>query len=170
MKESCSSIAVLLERYFDGESSEQETIRVEEHLKECQGCQESVRWMQRIRGAVKEPVDKVAEKEDFQWMWQNIQREIRVREKPSWWESVRAWLDISPLFRKKVWIPALATVAILVFVMVPFLLKKTPSPSVLSVVQYIDSPSYNVMVYESEKLNLTVIWLFESQEEESSPS
>ena len=170
MKESWSSIATLLERYFDKESSEPERARVEEHLKECQACQESLRLMQGIRGAVKQPTEEAAEKEDFQWMWQNIQREIRLREKPSWWESVRNWLDISPLFRKKVWIPALATVAILVFVMVPFLLKKTPSPSVLSVVEYVESPVYNVMVYESEKSNLTVIWLFEGPEEETSTS
>jgi hypothetical protein len=103
-------------------------------------------------------------------MWQNIQREIRLRERPSFRESLRAWVDISPLFRKKVWIPALATVAILVFVMVPTLFKNTPSPSALSVVEYVDSPSYNVMVYESEKSNVAVIWLFDGQEEESSPS
>jgi anti-sigma factor RsiW len=170
MKESCSSIATLLARYFDQESSEHETARVEEHLQKCQACQESLRMMQGIRGAVKQPVDEAAEKEDFPWMWQNIQREIRLREKPSFWESLRARVDISPLFRKKVWIPALATVAILVFVMVPTLFKNIPSPSVLSVVEYVDSPSYNVMVYESEKSNVAVIWLFDGQEEESSTS
>jgi len=170
MKESCSSIATLLERYFDQESSEHETARVEEHLQKCRACQESLRLMQGIRGAVKQPVDEVAEKEDFPWMWQNIQREIRLRARLSWWEVIRGWLDISPLFRKKVWIPALATVAILVFVMVPTLFKNIPSPSVLSVVEYVDSPSYNVMVYESEKSNVTVIWLFEGPEEESSTS
>ena len=103
-------------------------------------------------------------------MWQNIQRELRLGEKPSWREAIRGWLDISPLFRKKVWIPALATVAILVSIMVPLLYKKIPSPSVLSVVEYVDSPLYNVMVYESEKSNVTVIWLFDGQEEESSTS
>jgi anti-sigma factor RsiW len=170
MKESCSSIATLLERYFDQESSEHETIRVEEHLQECRACQESLRLRQGIRGAVKQPVDEAADKEDFPWMWQNIQREIRLREEPSFWESLRTWLDISPLFRKKVWIPALATVAILVFLVVPTLFKKIPSPSVLSVVEYVDSPSYNVMVYESEKSNVAVIWLFDGEEEELSTS
>ena len=170
MKEFCSSMATLLERYFDQESSEHETARVKEHLQKCRACQESLRLMQRISGAVKQPVDEAAEKEDFPWMWQNIQRGIRLREKPSFLESLRAWLDISPLFRKKVWIPALATVAILLFVMVPILFKEIPSPSVLSVVEYVDSPSYNVMVYESEKSDVTVIWLFDGQEEELSTS
>jgi anti-sigma factor RsiW len=170
MKESCSSIATLLERYFDQESSEHETARVKEHLQKCRACQESLKMMQGIRGAVKQPVDEAAEKEDFPWMWQNIQREIRLAKKPSLWESLRAWVDISPFFRKKVWIPALATVAILVFVLVPTLFKNISSPSVLSVVEYVDSPSYDVMVYESEKSNVAVIWLFDDQEEESSPS
>jgi anti-sigma factor RsiW len=170
MKNSCVSISKLLEPYFDQELPAEEKRRVEEHLQKCQPCQESLRLMKGIRGAVKQPVDEMAEKEDFPWMWQNIQREIRLRERPSFWESLRAWVDISPLFRKKVWIPALATVAILVFVMVPTLFKNIPSPSVLSVVEYVDSPSYNVMVYESEKSNVAVIWLFDGQEEESSPS
>jgi anti-sigma factor RsiW len=170
MKNSCVSISKLLEPYFDQELPGEEKRRVEEHLQKCQPCQESLRSMQGIRGAIKPPVDEAIEKEDFQSMWQNIQREIRLREKPSWREVIRGWLDISPLFRKKVWIPALATVAILVFVMVPILFKKTPSPSVLSVVEYVDSPMYNVMVYESEKSNVTVIWLFDGQEEESSTS
>jgi anti-sigma factor RsiW len=170
MKNSCVSISKLLEPYFDQELPGEEKRRVEEHLQKCQPCQESLRLMQGIRGAIKPPVDEAIEKEDFQSMWQNIQREIRLRERPSWRESIRGWFDISPLFRKKVWIPALATVAILVFVMVPMLFKKIPSPSVLSVVEYVDSPMYNVMVYESEKSNVTVIWLFDGQEEELSTS
>ncbi len=170
MKNSCVSISKLLEPYFDQELPGEEKRRVEEHLQKCQPCQESLRLMQGIRGAIKPPVDEAIEKEDFQSMWQNIQREIRLRERPSWREAIRGWLDISPLFRKKVWIPALATVAILVFVMVPILYKNIPSPSVLSVVEYVDSPSYNVMVYESEKSNVTVIWLFDGQEEESPTS
>jgi len=170
MKESCSSIATLLAKYFDQESSEHETARVEEHLQKCQACQESLRLMQKIRAAVKQPVDEVAEKEDYPWMWQNIQREIRLKQKPSFWETLRDWLDISPLFRKKVWVPALATVAVLVFIMVPILFKESPSPSMLSVVEYVESPGYNVMVYESEKSNVTVIWLFDGQDEESPTS
>ena len=170
MKNSCLSTSKLLDPYFDQELTGEERRRVEEHLQKCPTCQDSLKLMERIRGAIKPPVDEAIEKEDFQSMWQNIQREIRLGERPSWREAIRGWLDISPLFRKKVWIPALATVAILVSIMVPLLYKKIPSPSVLSVVEYVDSPLYNVMVYESEKSNVTVIWLFEGEEEESSTS
>jgi len=170
MKNSCVSISKRLEPYFDQELTGEERRQVDEHLRECRTCQESFKLMERIRGAIKQPVDGAVEKEDFQLMWQNIQREIRLRESPSWLESIRVWLDISPLLRKKVWIPALATMAILVFVTVPILFKKSPSPSVLSVVEYVDSPTYNVMVYESEKPEVTVIWLFEGQGEELSTS
>ena len=74
MKESCSSITKLLERYFDQESSEHETFLVKKHLQKCQTCQESLKLMERIRGAVKQSVDEAVENEDFQSMWQNIQR------------------------------------------------------------------------------------------------
>jgi hypothetical protein len=42
--------------------------------------------------------------------------------------------------------------------------------STLSVVEYVESETYNVMVYELETPQVTVIWLFEGPEEESSTS
>jgi anti-sigma-K factor RskA len=72
--------------------------------------------------------------------------------------------------RRKAWIPAVVAAAIILVITIPFLLKETPSYPSPSVVEYIESPTNNVMVYESEKPNVTIIWLFEGLEEESSPS
>jgi anti-sigma factor RsiW len=164
MKDPCPSVSKLLEKYFDHEVTEEERSLVEAHLPGCPNCQEALNMMAGLRDVMKNPVEEAVEKEDFPWVWQKIERGIRLAEKPPWWESIRSWLDISPLFKRRVWIPAVATVAILIFTLILF--KKTPSHPGASVVEYLESPTYNVMVYDLEKAKVTVIWLFEGPEEE----
>jgi hypothetical protein len=60
--------------------------------------------------------------------------------------------------------------AIFILVTAPLLLKKTSSYPGPSVVEYVESEGYNVMIYELETPQVTVIWLFEDSEEESSAS
>jgi outer membrane protein assembly factor BamB len=67
-------------------------------------------------------------------------------------------------------IPAVVAIAILIFVAAPLLFKKSTSYPGPSVVEYVESQAYNVMVYELENSEGTVIWLFESPEKEISTS
>jgi hypothetical protein len=67
-------------------------------------------------------------------------------------------------------IPAVAAAVILILITAPLLYKKISSYPVPSVVEYVESETYNVMVYELETPQVTVIWLFEDTEEESSTS
>ena len=164
MKNSCSSISQLLERYFDRQATDEERSLVERHLPGCPTCHERLRLLEGLREAIRTPVDEALKEETFPWVWEKIERGIRLGKKPSWQESVRSWLDLSPLFRKKVWIPAVATAIVLALVASPLLFKKTPSYSERSGVEYVESGVYNVMVYESEKAKVTVIWLFEEEE------
>src|SRR4030043_918048 len=168
MKDSCSSIPQLLERFFDRQATDEERSLVERHLPICQTCHERLTLLEELRKAIKVPVDEALKEETFPWVWEKIERGIRLEKKPSWQESFRSWLDLSLLLRKKVWIPAGATAIVLAPVASPLLFKKTPSYSERSVVEYLESQDYNVMVYESEKAKVTIIWLFE--EEESSTS
>ena len=170
MKSSCSSVLKLLEKYFDQETSDQERTLVEEHLHHCPTCQEGLKLLEGFKKAIKNPIGEAIEKEDFPWIWEKIERGIRLEKRLSWRESLRSWLDITPLLRRKVWIPAVAAVIILILITVPFLYKKTPSYSEGSVVEYVESQDYDVMVYQSEKANVTVIWLFEGSEQESPTS
>jgi anti-sigma-K factor RskA len=119
---------------------------------------------------VKAPVEEAVQKEDFQWVWQKIERGIRLEERPTFWETLRSWLQIPPLFQRKVWIPAVAAAAIILVITIPLLFKKTPSYPSPSVVEYVESQTHNVMVYESENTKVTVIWLFEEPEKETPSS
>ncbi len=170
MKDSCSSLSELLEKYFDQEVSEKEKSLMEAHLHRCPTCQEALKSMEGIRNLIKNPVEEAVQKEDFPWVWQKIQKGIQLKERPTWWEAFKSWIDLSPLLQKKVWMPAAAAIIISIFVTAQFVFKKTPIYPDPSVVEFAESQTHNVMVYESEKGMVTVIWLFEGPEKESPAS
>lgn len=167
MKETCPQ--ELLERYFDGEVAGEEKSLVEGHLPYCQACQDALKSMEGLRHLIKAPVDDADQRENFYWVWQRIEKEIHPKDKPSWKESIWRWIDVRPMFRNRVWVPAAAAVVAILLALTPLLFKKTPSSSDPSVVEYVESQSYNVMVYESDKGNVTVIWLLDGSETEDAP-
>ena len=170
MKNSCSSVSTLLEKYFDQEVTDTERSLVEDHLQDCQACRDVLSSMEELRTLMKAPVEEVVRKEDFPWLWQKIEREIRLQKKRTGWSSLRSWLDVTPLFRRKVWIPAVATVVVLLLITAQIIFKRTPSYEGASVVEYLESPTHNVMVYQLEESKVTVIWLLEGPEGGASPS
>jgi anti-sigma factor RsiW len=166
MRNSCSSVSTVLEKYFDQEVTDKERFLVEGHLQDCPACRDALKSMEELRTLMKVPVEEAVQKEDFPWVWQKIEREIRLQKKRTWWQSLRSWLDITPLSRRKIWIPAVAAAVVLLFFSTQIILKKTPSYPDVSVVEYVESQSDNVMVYQLEEPKVTVIWLFEGPEEE----
>jgi anti-sigma factor RsiW len=168
MKDSCSSISRLLEKYFDRETTSDEGILVQDHLRKCAACQTQLKSMEELRATLRTPVDEAVQKETFAWVWQKVEREIQDRPKPSWRESIRAWFGLSFPFRRRVWIPAVAAALLIIAIGSPLLFKETPSQTELSIVEYVQSDTNNVMVFESEKENVAIIWLFEGAEGDSS--
>jgi anti-sigma factor RsiW len=165
MKNACSSVSRLLGKYFDQEADEKEKLLVEGHLQDCPTCREALASMEELKALLKAPVEEAVQKEDFPWIWQKIEKGIRLQKKPTWWQSLAPWLDVSRLFRRRVWIPAAATLVVLLLITAQIIFKRTPSYGGASVVEYLDSPTYNVMVYQSEEPKVTVIWLFEGTEQ-----
>lgn len=161
---------MLLEKYFDQEVTDTERSLVDGHLKDCPACRDVLSSMEELRTLMKAPVEEVVRKEDFPWVWQKIEREIHLQKKRTWWQSLRSWLDITLISKRRIWIPAMATVVVLLFITAQIIFKKTPSYPDASVVEYLDSPTYNVMVYQLEESKVTVIWLLEGPEGEASSS
>jgi hypothetical protein len=59
---------------------------------------------------------------------------------------------------------------IILLITIPLFFKKTPSLLDQSVIEYVESQTHNVMIYESENKKVTVIWLFEGPAEETPSS
>jgi len=161
---------MFLEKYFDQEVTDTERALVDGHLQDCPACRDVLKSMEELQILMKAPVEEAVQKEDFPWVWQKIEREIRLPEKRTWWQSLRSWLDITPISKRRIWIPAVATVVVLLFITAQIIFKKAPSYPDASVVEYLESPTYNVMVYQLEESKVTVIWLLEGPEGEASSS
>ena len=170
MKRECSSISKLLEKYFDQEVTPAERSLVEGHLPDCSDCRMALDSMQNLRTLIKRPVEEAVEKEAFPWVWEKIEKGIQAKERPGLWDFLKSWFDVTPLLKRKILIPAVAAAVVLILITAPLLFKKTTSYPTLSVVKYVGSETYNVMIYELETPQVTVIWLFEGPEEESSTS
>jgi len=170
VKSECSSISKLLEKYFDQEVTPKERSLVEGHLPDCPACRMALDSMQNLRILIKSPVEEAVEKENFPWVWEKIEKGIQRKERLGLWDFLKSWLDVTPLLKRKILIPAVAAAVILILITAPLLFKKTTSYPTLSVVEYVESETYNVMVYELETPQVTVIWLFEGPEEESPTS
>jgi anti-sigma-K factor RskA len=170
VKSECSFVSRLLEKYFDQEVTPEERSLVEGHLPDCSACRMALDSMQNLRTLIKSPVEEAVEKETFPWVWEKIEKGIQRKERPGLWDFLKSWLDVTPLLKRKILIPVVAAAVILILITAPLLFKKTASYPTLSVVEYVESETYNVMVYELETPQVTVIWLFEGPEEESSTS
>ena len=170
MKDPCSSVAPLLDKYFDGEASAEEKETIERHLTDCGACQGVLESMGHLSALIRTPVEASVEQEAFPWVWQKIQREIQVQPRTTWWESLRARFGPFLFPKRRTWVPAAVAVLILLSVSASFFFRQAPSHKDLSVVEYVESSACNVMVYESDQEQLTVIWLFECPEKEASPS
>jgi hypothetical protein len=167
MKTPCASVSTLLEKYFDREATDQEMDLVKAHLQECSACQKALAGMAEIHRFSQIPPEAVPEEKDFDRVWLKIEREIRRREESSWQAAFRHWLNLSTLFQRRVWVPAVAAMALaLFFIAGPSFFEKSPSLPANFSVEYVESETNNVMVYELEKSKVTVIWLFEGPEAE----
>src|SRR4030067_2596114 len=103
MKNSCSSVSTVLEKYLDQEVTDEERFLVEGHLQDCPACRDALKSMEELRTLLRVPVEEAVQKEDFPWVWQKIERGIRLQKKRTWWQSLRPWPDVAPLFKRKDW-------------------------------------------------------------------
>ena len=170
MKGPCSSVSPLLEKYFDREITDQEKVLVEGHLIDCLSCRDALRSMEALRHLMKVPVEEYPRAGDFERVWLKVQRKTRPQEKSSWREVLRSWFELPTILQKRVWVPAVSTLLILTFITVPLLFKKNSSLLEEFGVEYVESTTNNIMVYEIEKAKVTVIWLLEGPEGESTTS
>jgi hypothetical protein len=170
MKSECTSVSKLLDKYFDQEVTPEERSLVEGHLPNCSACQMALDSMQNLRLLIKGPVEEAVEKENFPWVWERIERGIQRKESLGLLDFLKSWLDVTPLLKRKILIPAVAAAVVLILITAPLLFKETTSYPTLSVVEYVESETYNVMIYELEDEKVTVIWLFNGSEEEVSTS
>jgi anti-sigma factor RsiW len=162
MKGACSLSAELLERYMDSEMTDRERGVVETHLAECPSCSELLRSMMEFSAMIKVPAAEHPSNAEYDRLWRHIKNESQKKRAPRF--------DFLGFLRQRIWVPASAVALVLVIVAASLLFKKTTTVPGRFGVEYVESKTNNVVVYEVEKSNVTVIWLLEGPEEDSTPA
>jgi anti-sigma factor RsiW len=153
----CHNNEVLVDAFYDGELSPEESREYKSHLNECPGCAQSLRDYSSISGSLAE-----------------LSRELQSGEGISLWAEIRSRLEYEPparsaesvgrrifLLRRPAWmgLALSAAAALILFFSGAFQSEKLPSN--FCRIDNISSPEHNYMIYQDKSDGLTIIWIME---------
>jgi anti-sigma factor RsiW len=155
----CSQVALLLEKYVDGELHPEERVSVEEHVKGCHRCQRDLQELTALRSRLQEAVEAGVADAPLARIWEGMAEKL---ETPTVME--RIWWEFKSLFysfRPRTALAWGAAIVILFLVIFPFV-TSPPTPRV--VVESVES-EHPVMVFQGED-EVMIVWLFVEEEGE----
>jgi hypothetical protein len=145
----------LLNRFFDEELGPGEHAHITEHLKACQACQRVLRENQALSDHLRGVLDEELSHADLERVQENVLAHIRRKEIP-WRTRLR---DL--LVSKRFFVPATATVAILVLFLTLFRHPSSvPGPS--AIVSSVEGDVASVMILETPESHQTIVWISEN--------
>jgi anti-sigma factor RsiW len=158
MEKTCEDMGILLSAYLDGEVTEVDRLKVEDHLATCLTCQRLARELDATEEILKKAFSDTTQPEvGMTGMWTTIAS--RVDFGPSIWQRLKKLIQV-----RWVWMPAAiatAAVAVLVF-LTPF---QSPERRVtITRVESISSRSGQVMILQAGKTSQPIIWILPEKE------
>ena len=145
----------LLNRFFDEELGPGEFAHITEHLKACPACQRVLRENQTLSNHIRAGLDEELFRADLKRIGENVLALILRKETP-WWTQLR---DL--LVSKRFFVPATATVAVLVLFFVLFRHPSSMSgPS--AIISSVEGDVASVMILETPDSHQTVVWISEN--------
>lgn len=177
MTDYCKTVEPRLTAYLDKELPNDEHLKIENHLCDCETCNKELCQLQVAASLLKEaygsyPLPKV----DLDLAWKEI--ETRVDFGPSRWEQFKSLFE-----RPLVWGPAIATVAVALMIFIRLDLYNKPNspesialapvsgiteidPSRLCRVESVYSSSGNVALMQTAGSGQPLIWIMQETNKE----
>jgi anti-sigma factor RsiW len=89
----CKELALLLERYFDGELDPALSAQVEDALAHCPDCQERLATLVMLREGMRQPIEAELSQVSFAGLWERVEAEAFPKAapapaKPGWWSRL----------------------------------------------------------------------------------
>lgn len=170
MSMDCEPVRRALGAWLDGEVSQREAQEIHAHVEQCPSCRDLKTQLERIHSSLHTALEARASEVPFESFWHGVQR--RIDERSAW--HLRYWDWLREVFfpRRLAWAIPLTIVFFVAILSAEQLLSKLgwgPSNSNLAAVELIDGHGLNVALFREAETKTTVIWLFESQEEEDEP-
>lgn len=154
----CVDLTNKFTAYIDDELSEEEENRIDEHLNFCPNCRRQLERLRKSSGLVSAALSAKSAA-DFDKIWRNIESQIRCRS--SVWQNLCSYIS-KPLF----WIPASATVAVVLLLASYLPVFRSPHPVSLSRVESVFSKTGDIMLFETAKTSQPIIWIVEKTPKE----
>lgn len=167
MKDQCSDIKKLLERYYDNERSEKEKMEIDVHLTTCTECKRELKSLQGLSVLIREYGTMAAEEETFEKVWHGVKKRTGepvgaglALPTNKVWHSVR-------LLYKPILASAFVVLLMLAWLFYPYKTEELPEAKTgLVVVEAVESSPKGVMVFNANDGSVAVIWLFEIEDGE----
>ncbi len=171
MKTNCETVKNSLGAWLDGELGHADAEQIQRHVEGCPSCSGERRRLERLQVVLRSVLEAESSRVAFVPFWDGVRRRIsEARPRPA-----RLWEWARPAFypQRLAWAVPVA----IVFLLAIFsLLQYSPgwrwggNRGNGAAVDSIDGHGLNVAVLRESKTKTTVIWLFESQEEDDETS
>ncbi len=153
----CHNNEVLVDAYYDGELSPEESQEYKSHLEECPECAQSLRDYGSISGSLADLSRELQLGEGIS-LWPEISSRLEQE------HSVRSMKSVGRrmfLLRRPAWmgLAISAAAALILFFSGAFQSEKLPSN--FCRIDNISSPEHNYMIYQDKSDGLTIIWIME---------
>lgn len=167
----CAAARERLGAWVDEELAHADAEMVRGHVENCPSCAAERRRLERLQASLLTALQTESSRIAFEPFWEGVRR--RISEPSSWKELLWDWAR--PVFQPQrlAWAVPLAIVLLLAFFSLePFFpgWRWVANRSNGAAVDSIDGHGFNVAVLRESKTKTTVIWLFESQEEDDEAS
>ncbi|MGH7775486.1 MAG: zf-HC2 domain-containing protein [Candidatus Binatia bacterium] len=168
MSMDCEVVKRSLGAWLDGEMSHSEAGEIRGHLQECPLCLGEKTQLERLQTSLKSFLERRASKVDFDPFWHGVRE--RILEKRPWHVRLLDWARPALYPQRLAWAIPVVIVLLLGSLSLERFFPEGASANNLTRVESIDSHGFNVALFRESETKTTVIWLFESQEEEDESS
>ncbi len=171
MTANCEASRNSLGAWLDGELGHADAEQIQRHVEGCPSCSGETRRLEQAQALLRGLLEKESSRVAFEPFWDGVRRRIS-EERP---RQGRLWERVRPAFypQKLAWAVPVAIVFLLaIFSLVQYApgWRWGTNRGNVAAVDSIDGHGFNVAVLRESKTKTTVIWLFESQEEDDEAS
>ncbi len=164
----CEVVKRSLGAWLDGELSHSEAEKIRGHLQECRLCLGEKTQLEHLQASLKSFLERRASEVDFDPFWNGVRQ--RILEKKPWHVRLLDWVRPTLYPQRLAWAIPVVIVLLLGVLSMEQFFPEVSSTNNLTRVESIDGHGFNVALFRESETKTTVIWLFESHEEEDESS
>ena len=157
MSTNCEKYESLFDVFIDNEIDENHSIDLKKHLDKCTDCRQKLELLRVTNEMMKEAFEEDESSLDVDQAWRNF--DSKMDWGPTYWERIK-----NKFFKPIVWVPALCTAAIAIFVVTILPIQTGTKQMMISSVEEVSSTSGSTMVLKTAQSKIPLIMFFPDNE------